>query len=103
MVLRMQSFLNNKERRTLGMFGMFLLGSIIPAIGITMTHFLLPDWKMDHLLLHSAMEAFGSFAALSLAALLIFMRKHDMTLASHVWLACGLLAMGILDGLHAMV
>ena len=99
----MQSKLNIKERKTFGMFGMFLLGVIIPAIGITITNFLLPEWNMSHHLLHSAMEAFGSFAALSLATLLLFMRKHDMTLASHVWLACGLLATGILDGLHAMV
>lgn len=102
-VRRMQSILNIKERRTFGIFGMLLLGAIIPAIGIAITHFLLPDWKMDHLLLHSAMGAFGSFAALSLAVLLLLMRKHDVNLASHVWLACGLLAMGILDGLHAMV
>jgi len=100
---RMQSALNIKERQTFGMFGMFLLGVIIPVIGIATTHFLLPEWKMDHQLLHSAMEAFGSFAALSLAALLLFMRKHELTLANHVWLACGLLAMGILDGLHATV
>jgi len=99
----MQSILNIKERKTLGLFGMFFLGAVIPAIGILITNFLLPEWNMSHHLLHSAMEAFGSFAALSLATLLLFMRKHDMTLGSHVWLACGLLAMGILDGFHAMV
>lgn len=99
---RMQSNLNVKERRTFGMFGMFLLGAIIPAVGITITNFFLPEWNLSHHLLHSTMAAFGSFAALSLATLLLFMRKHDMTLSSHLWLACGLLAMGILDGLHAI-
>jgi signal transduction histidine kinase len=100
---RMQSILNIKERKTIGLFGMFLLGVIFPVIGIAITHFLLPEWKMSHQLLHSAMEVLGSFAALSLAALLLFMRKQDMNLASHVWLASGLLAMGILDGFHAIV
>ena len=100
---RMQSTLNIKERKTIGLFGMLLLGAVIPAIGIAITYFLLPDWKMDHLLLHAAMEALGSFAALSLAALLLFMRKQDTNLACHVWLACGLLAMGLLDGLHTIV
>jgi signal transduction histidine kinase len=99
----MQSVLNIRERKTIGLFGLFFLGAVIPAIGITLTHFLLPEWKMDHLLLHSAMEAFGSFAALSLATLLLFMRKQDTNHVIHVWLACGLLAMGILDGLHALV
>jgi len=86
-----------------GMLGIFLLGIVIPSAGIMVTHFLLPGRMWIQVPLHSAMVAFGSFAALSLAALLLFLRKHDRGSAEHVWISCGLLAMGILDGLHAMV
>ncbi len=84
-----------------GITGMLILGVVIPIAAIVLLHLLLPAWKLVHAPLHAFMESLGILAAFSLALLLLFIRKENRDLTPHVWIASGLLAMGILDSLHA--
>lgn len=90
------------DRRTYGIAGMLILGIGIPAVVIAVLHFFFSGRPFVHPPLHAFMEALGVLAASSLAFLLIFLRKVDRDHALHIWIACGLLAMGILDGLHSI-
>jgi PAS domain S-box-containing protein len=85
-----------------GILGILLLGIIIPVGGMVFLRLFFRDWHLIHEQLHAFLEAVGMQAAFLLAALLIFLRKQSRGMAHHIWIACGLLAMGILDGLHAM-
>lgn len=53
--------------------------------------------------LHSVVEAFGSFSALLLAALCWQLWWSRRELGLGLWMATALVAMGILDGIHAAV
>ncbi|MGB5735818.1 MAG: hypothetical protein WBM40_15390 [Thiohalocapsa sp.] len=53
--------------------------------------------------LHSAVEVFGSYAAITTAIILVLLHKRQQTAAQSVWVACGLLGMGILDVFHGSV
>lgn len=60
------------------------------------------DWRWVSIPFHSTIEAFGSIIALFLALLLL--QKKAKKLTSHyLWVACGLIGMGILDLFHSMV
>jgi methyl-accepting chemotaxis protein len=64
-------------------------------------HQLLPGLRWEHVPFHAAVEAIGSFAALSLAALILMLLREKTGAAYRVWIACGLVSMGVLDGCHA--
>ena len=81
----------------------FLLGVVLPVVGSMISHQYLVDWNFANIPLHSAIEALGTFAALSLAALILMLEKNREGSAHYFWIACGLIAMGILDGFHASV
>lgn len=53
--------------------------------------------------LHSTLEAFGSVAALVLAALCLLLSRFRPQFKQAVGIAIGLIAMGVLDGVHASV
>ena len=53
--------------------------------------------------LHSAIEVFGSFAAITTAIILILLQKKRQSASQSIWVACGLLGMGILDVFHGSV
>lgn len=90
-----------RDWRRLGLLGMLLLGVIVPLSALIAARLFLPDWRWANLPLHAAVEAVGGFAALTLAVLFLFLRKHKRDSPHDVWIASGLLAMGILDALHA--
>jgi PAS domain S-box-containing protein len=90
-----------KRRFFYGVAGMLILGVVVPTTVITVHHLLFSGRPLVNPSLHAFMESLGVLAAFLLAVLLLFIRKEDRDLAPHVWIACGLLAMGILDGLHA--
>lgn len=89
------------DRRTYGTVGMLILGVIIPAGAITFLHLAFPARRFVYPLLHTFMESIGVLAAFSLA-LLLFARKDNRDYAQLIWVGCGLLVMGILDGLHSL-
>lgn len=90
-----------KTRFHYAIAGMLVLGVAVPAVAISLLHLLFSDWPLINPSLHTLMESLGVIAAFLLAAILLFIRRQDRDCAPYVWVACGLLAMGILDGLHA--
>jgi len=80
---------------------MLILGVAIPAGAITVLHLAFSARPFIHPLIHTFMESLGVLAAFSLA-LLLFARQDDQDHAQLVWIACGLLTMGILDGIHSV-
>lgn len=83
-----------------GIVGIFLLGIAIPVGGMLFLRLFFSDQQWVHPPLHTAIEIPGSFAAVSLAVLLLVLRRYNRDLSRHVWIACGLIAMGTLDGFH---
>jgi|GEM_PF-3116141 len=81
----------------------FLLGVVLPVVGGILSHQYLADQDLANIPLHSAIEALGTFAALSLAMLILLLEKNKEGASHYFWIACGLIAMGILDGFHASV
>ena len=53
--------------------------------------------------LHSALESSGSVLALAVAVLLLLQRKYNQIAGHYLWIACGLIIMGILDLFHAVL
>ena len=53
--------------------------------------------------LHSAVEVFGSYAAITTAIILALMHKRGQAASQSIWVACGLFGMGILDVFHGSV
>ena len=86
-----------------GMLGILLLGIVIPVGGMVFVRLFFPLQKWLNVPLHSVIEIMGSFAAISLAVLLLLLRNHDREQSHHVWVASGLIAMGTLEGFHATV
>ncbi|KAF0221708.1 MAG: multi-sensor signal transduction histidine [Geobacteraceae bacterium] len=85
-----------------GILGILLLGVVIPVGGTVFLRLFFRDWRLLHEPLHAFLEALGVQAAFLLAALLIFLRKQSRGMDHHIWIASGLLAIGMLDGLHAV-
>jgi PAS domain S-box-containing protein len=90
-----------KTRFYYAIAGMLILGVAVPAAAVAVLHLLFSGRPLVNPSLHAFMESLGVIAAFLLAVLLLFIRRQDRDLAPHIWIACGLLAMGILDGLHA--
>ncbi|MGD8452835.1 MAG: ATP-binding protein [Phycisphaerae bacterium] len=74
------------------------------ALGVTelVTAFA-PHWSWQHYPVHAALEGFGAFAALTIALLILLLRRHEDLQPAHVWLASGMIGMGMLDGFHGAV
>lgn len=53
--------------------------------------------------LHSTFEVFGSYAAIMTAIIILLLQNRRSSASQSVWVACGLLGMGILDIFHGAV
>ncbi|MEX5217406.1 MAG: histidine kinase [Nitrospira sp.] len=60
-----------------------------------------PNWRWHQAPLHSAVETVGGLASIAMAAVL-FLRRDDVPLNRLQPVACGFLAMGILEVFHAV-
>ncbi len=80
-----------------------LVGAAIPSLVFVLARWFFQDWSWEHEPFHSMVEAGGAFAGLTLAALLLMLRKYRPDYAHHLWTACAFVGMGVLDGLHASV
>jgi len=76
--------------------GVFLFGSVLTAESF------FPHWQLKYEVLHAVMETLGCMLALGLAGFLL-MRHPENGSGYMLWLACSVLAMGILDAFHASV
>ncbi len=80
-----------------------LLSAVLPVMGSVLARYALAERNWKHGPLHAVVEAMGAFAGLTLAALLLLLRRYQRDFAHHLWTTCGLLGMGVLDGMHASV
>lgn len=90
-------------RFTAGLGVIFLLGLLVPALGSMACLHYLPEWRWQQEACHAAIESAGSCIALALAALLLMLWTRSHAFAHHLWMACALTGMGILDGFHAVL
>jgi methyl-accepting chemotaxis protein len=93
---------SNQSKFYSGVVSIVLLGVGLPVAGTIFSNLVLPDWRWDHLVIHAIAEVLGAFAALTLAFLLLFQRKSKQELAHRLWIACALIGMGFLDGIHTL-
>jgi PAS domain S-box-containing protein len=86
-----------------GVVAALVLGGGLPLTGSAVAYALVAyrHWNQQNIPLHAAVEALGMFAGLTLAALLLLLRRDRRGFSHYVWTACGLLGMGVLDGFHA--
>lgn len=80
---------------------MLIVAGVVPAIGGAVIHIFLSQWDWANVPFHSAVEGLGSFASLSLAVLLLTLRRFRKDHDHVVWISAALIGMGILDGFHA--
>jgi PAS domain S-box-containing protein len=92
----------SQTKFNLGLTGMIVLGGILPIVGTVLSHFFIPDWRWANIPAHSVDETVGAFAALTLAVLLLMQHKTGKDSGYRLWLACGLIGMGILVLIHAL-
>jgi PAS domain S-box-containing protein len=78
-----------------------VLSGLLPIIGSTFLHFFLSGRYWIDEPLHSVVEALGSFTALSLALLILILKKNKGIPSYYMWVSCALIGMGTLDFFHA--
>ena len=88
-------------RRTHALALTALAGVIVPLAGSLVLRRLFPEAAWRHEPFHSALEALGAFAGLTLAFMLLLLRRYRPDQAHHAWTASALVCMGVLDGMHA--
>lgn len=87
--------------RAFPMVSVLLIGCVIPLLAGWAVLRFFPDWRWEHIAFHSFVEAFGALMALGIAGFLLL--RFDKKGYYRLWLACSMLTMGILDGVHAAV
>ena len=83
--------------------GVFLVSGVLPAAGSVIVSEILPERYYEHSPAHAVVETIGAFAALTLSALLLVLRRYRNDFAHHLWPACALIGMGVLGILRACV
>ncbi len=91
------------SRFKFGLTTALFLGVILPVAGSVAVHIVFPGNNWVQAPLHSAVEASGALAALSLAVFIMLLWKYRKEFAPGVWISCALIGMGVLDALHASV
>jgi len=91
-----------QSQLNMGLIGMIALGGVLPVAGTMVSYLFLPDWRWPNIQVHSVDEAVGAFAALTLAIMLLMQQRTGQGAGYRVWMACGLIGMGILDLIHAL-
>lgn len=83
--------------------GIGFLSAFFVAGGLA-THFIFSNWLWIQAPFHSTIEALGGLAGLSLAVILLLLRRgYKKDTPHYLWLASGLIGMGVLDIFHASV
>ena len=70
------------------------------TLGISYVEGLLPNFRLDHVVLHAVLETLGCMLAPGIASFLL-MRGGEEKNRYTVWLASSILVMGIIDAFHA--
>jgi signal transduction histidine kinase/CheY-like chemotaxis protein len=93
----------NAGRSTFPVFATLLVSAVVPVASSLLARRFFAARYWDHQPLHAVVEGMGAFAGLTLAGLLLLLRRYKQERTHHLWIACALLGMGILDGIHASV
>jgi PAS domain S-box-containing protein len=91
----------NKSRYELHLIITLVLSGLLLLTGSTFLHLFPSGLYWINESIHSALEALGSFTALSLALLIMILQKDKKVPNYYMWVSCALIGMGILDGFHA--
>ncbi len=91
----------NHSRNDLAL--VLLLGVGLPVAGNLGLSSLFPTLSFVQIPLHSVVETLGYCAGILLAILLIVQRKDSVDSGRYIWIASGLIGMGLLDGFHSIV
>lgn len=86
-----------------GVLIILLCGILAPAAGSVLLSQFAQGFNWQQQSFHSVLEGLGGFIAVALAVLLRMRSRLDGRQSPFLWVACGLLAMGILDIFHACV
>lgn len=78
-----------------------LLATAIVGLGLALAVWL-PGARWPHEPVHSTVEAAGTFAALTVAGLVAMLVRRGKMASPCVWVAAGLIGLGLLDGFHAL-
>lgn len=84
-----------------GLTGALLVGIVLVVVASVLVDLFLPTRIWGNVPFHSTVEALGALAALAMAAFLLLLRRNNRDLAHYIWIASGLVGMGLLDGFHA--
>jgi len=93
----------HRSDRDLSRFIPTLVVLILSASVTGILLFLDEPWYWEQVPFHSLIEGLGGFVALTVATTLLILRGFSKDLSTYIWLASGLIGMGLLDCFHAMV
>lgn len=93
---------NKTKKYSLALLITVMASGVFPVAVSILANRYLSHWFWIGESFHAFIEGVGAFSAIMLTILLL-MGKLEKRSAYQLWLACGLLAMGILDGFHASV
>ncbi|HEY7159333.1 MAG TPA: histidine kinase dimerization/phospho-acceptor domain-containing protein, partial [Gemmataceae bacterium] len=93
----------NAARSPLPVFATLFASAVVPVASSLLARRLFAARQWNHQPLHAVVEGMGAFAGLTLAGLLLLLRRYQRQRAHYLWIACALFGMGVLDGMHASV
>lgn len=80
-----------------------LLGAALPLMGSLVLNGFARDWIWTNYPAHSALEAIGSLAGIAIACFILVLLRNREIHRRYIWIAAGLVSMGLLDGVHALL
>ena len=89
-------------RQRLLLAGALLTCGVFLFVGVLTAESFFPHWQLEYEVLHAVIETLGCMLAIGLAGFLLMRHSEDDS-GYMLWLACSVLAMGILDAFHASV
>lgn len=91
------------KSRTPPLVGTLLLCASVPVAATVLQQLLVGDWRAEHYPLHALAGGLGAFSALTLAVQLRTLRVYQRGDDYHIWVACALLSLGLLDAAHGAI
>jgi PAS domain S-box-containing protein len=78
-----------------------VLGSIVPISGSMFLSYYFSDTHWVGIPAHTILETIGSFTGLLLSMFILFSQRANKIPNYYIWISCGLITLGILDGFDA--
>jgi PAS domain S-box-containing protein len=91
----------NRPRFVAAVLLILLVGGLLPIAGSVVASLCLGDRAWPHGPFHAVLETMGTFAGFTLAILLLVLRRYRTDFSHHLWTACALVSMGVLNTIHA--